>query len=54
VFAVVERGIDFGDRRALIVGQREALAGLDQFVSGGDGLTVGVDLRPNVGIGRKG
>jgi len=54
VFAVVEGGVDFGDGRALIVGQREPFAGLNQFVGGGDGLTVGVDLRPNVGVGRKG
>ncbi len=54
VLAFVERGVDFGDGRTLIVGQREAFTGLDQFVGGGDGLTVGVDLRPNVGVGRKG
>ena len=53
VFALVERGIDFGDGRTLIVGQREAFTRLDQFVGGGDGLTVGVDLRPDVGVGRK-
>jgi hypothetical protein len=54
VFALVEGGVDFGDRRALVVGEREAFTGLDQFVGGGDGLTVGVDLRPNIGVGRKG
>jgi hypothetical protein len=52
--AFVERGIDFGNGGALIVGQGEAFAGLDQFVGGGDELTVGVDARPNVGVGRKG
>jgi hypothetical protein len=54
VFALVEGGVDFGDGGALVVGEREAFAGLDQFVGGGDGLTVGVDLRPNVGVVRKG
>ena len=54
MFALVEGGIDLGDRSALIVGQGEAFAGLDQFVSFGDGLTVGVDARPDVGVGRKG
>ena len=54
MLAVIERGVDFGNRGALIVGEGEAFAGLDQFVSGGDGLTVGVDARPDVGVGRKG
>ena len=39
---------------ALVVGEREAFSGLNQFVGGGDGLTVGVDVRPDVGRGRKG
>jgi hypothetical protein len=50
----VEAGVDLRDGGTLIVGQREALPGLDQFVGGRDGVRVGVDARPNVVVGRKG
>lgn len=54
MLSLVEGGVDLGDGGALVVGEREAFAGLNQFVGGGDGLTVGVDLRPDVGRGREG
>jgi hypothetical protein len=49
VDAVVERGVDIGDGRALVVGRRKAFAGLDEFVSNRNGLTIGVDGAPDVG-----
>jgi hypothetical protein len=50
--AGIERGVDVGDGVALIFGRRKAFAGLDQFVGGGNGLTIGIDGVPDVGLGR--
>jgi hypothetical protein len=50
----IERGGDFDDRGLLIVGGLELFARLNQFVGNGNRLAVGIDLRPNVDVGRKG
>jgi hypothetical protein len=50
--AGIESGRDVDDGRLLIVGRRKFLAGLNQLVSDGDGLTIGVDRRPDVDVGR--
>jgi hypothetical protein len=51
VLAGVEETGDLGDRRALIVGEAEALTGLDEFVRDGDRVGIGVDRVPDRCIG---
>jgi hypothetical protein len=47
---VVETAADRVDRDALIVGEPERFAGLDEFVRKGNRLGVAVDRRPDLGL----
>jgi hypothetical protein len=52
VLARIEQGGNFGDRRALIVGELKTFSRLNQFVRDGDRVGVGVDRIPDRCIGR--